>query len=77
MYLNPERMTTTERMAIDAWLVRNGCRHHIAIKPIIIKGQWAHYIALSRKDRKSLARAVIRDNEIVPLGSRRVRLRVK
>ena len=76
MYLNPDHMTTDEQMAVAAWLDRNGCRHHIALEPIVIKGQWAHYIALSRKDHKSLMRAKIRDNEMVPLGRRRVRLRV-
>jgi hypothetical protein len=77
MYLNPDRMTIAERVAVDAWLQRNGCRHHIAIEPIIIKGQWAHYTAMCHRDPKSLRRAVIRKDELVSLGPRRVRIRTR
>jgi len=75
MYLNPDRMVLEERLPIAAWLERNGCRHHIALEPIVIRGQWAYYTALCRKDAKSTRRAKIRDYEMVPLGRRRVRLR--
>ena len=75
MYLNPDRMDTAERMAVAKWLERNGCRHHIALEPIVIAGQWAFYTALCRKDAKSMARMKIRNFEAVPLGIRRVRIR--
>jgi len=75
MYLDPDIMNTSERMAVAQWLESNGCRHHIALEPIIIKGQWAFYTALCRKDAKSMRRAKIRDCEMVPLGRRRVRIR--
>jgi len=74
MYLNPDWMTTDQRNAVAAWLERNGCRHDIALEPLVIRGQWVHYTALCRRDRKSRQRMVIRDNAIVPLGRRRVRV---
>lgn len=75
MYLDPDIMNTNERMAVAEWLERNGCRHHIALEPIVIAGQWAFYTALCRKDAKSMARMRVRDGDLVPLGRRRVRLR--
>ena len=77
MYLNPNKMSAADQNRIAAWLERNGCRHYIAMDPIVIRGNVAEYTALCRKDAKSCARMrlnVARD-ELVPLGRRRLRIR--
>ena len=76
MYLNPDRMSPDFRRRIARWLEANGCRHHVALEPIIIKGGVAEYVALCRKDRKSLQRMRIVDCDAVPLGVKRLRIRI-
>lgn len=43
---------------ITWWLWRNGCRHYVANKPIIVRGNIIEYYALARFDRKSVLRFV-------------------
>jgi len=73
MYLHPERVDTAR---IDRWLKRNGCRHHVALEPVVIKGGWVEYTALCRRDRKSIQRMTVVDFEAVPLGRKRLRIRI-
>lgn len=75
MFINPDRLSTEEQRVVAEWLERNGCRHYIALEPIVIRGQWAEYTALCRKDERSVRRMQVRDSEAVPLGRRRVRIR--
>ena len=64
--------------SVDAWLVANGCRHHVSIDhPVIVKGRRAHYVALCRRDQRSIRRMrVTPDGDVVPLGERSVRITV-
>lgn len=64
--------------SVDAWLVANGCRHHVSIDhPVIVKGRRAHYVALCRRDQRSTRRLrVTPDGAVVPLGERSVRITV-
>ncbi len=73
--LKPDRMSLDEQQSVAAWMHRNGCRHYIAIEPIIIHGRWAEYTAICRDDPKSLRRTQVRNDSIVNLGKRRVRIR--
>jgi hypothetical protein len=75
MYLNPARMDAGQQARIARWLEANGCRHWIALEPIIVRGNVAEYVALARKDDRSLDRQ-IHGNEITPLGRKRLRLRI-
>ena len=76
MRLNPDRLTRSQTRAVDAWLVANGCRHHVAIEPITIRGRRAYYTAWGRRDPKSMQRRPVRDGWLVPLGERSVHIRV-
>lgn len=79
MYIDPDWLTRDQARRVDAWLVANGCRHHVSIDhPVIVKGHRAWYTAMCRRDPKSLRRMRLtpeRDN-IVPLGRRSVRITV-
>lgn len=75
MYLNPNRMRDDHVRRIVRWLEANGCRHYIALEPIIVRGSVAEYVALCRKDERSIDRQ-IRGDEMVPLGPKRLRLRI-
>lgn len=76
MYLDPERMDAEFRLRIVRWLEANGCRHHIAMEPLVVRGKVVEYVALCRKDQRSILRAPIRDYAFVPLGRKRLRLRI-
>ena len=73
-----DRLTRDQARRVDAWLVANGCRHHVSIDhPVIIKGHRAHYVALCRRDQRSTRRMrVTPDGAVVPLGERSVRITV-
>jgi len=73
MYLRPGRMGDEAR--IVRWLEANGCRHWIALEPIIIRGKVVEYTAISRKDDRSLDRQ-LRGCEVTNLGRKRLRLRI-
>ena len=78
MYINPDCLTRDQARRVDAWLVANGCRHHVSIDhPVIVKGHRAHYVALCRRDQRSTRRLrVTPDGAAVPLGERSVRITV-
>ena len=73
-----DRLTRDQARRVDAWLVANGCRHHVSIDhPVIVKGHRAHYVALCRRDQRSTRRMrVTPDGAVVPLGERSVRITV-
>lgn len=73
-----DRLTRDQARSVDAWLVANGCRHHVSIDhPVIVKGHRAHYVALCRRDQRSTRRLrVTPDGAVVPLGERAVRITV-
>ena len=78
MYINPDRLTRDQCRRVDAWLVANGCRHHVSIDhPVIVKGHRAHYMALCRRDKRSMRRLHLAPNgEVAFLGERSVRITV-
>ena len=78
MYINPDCLTRDQARRVDAWLVANGCRHHVSLDhPVIVKGHRAHYVALCRRDQRSTRRLrVTPDGAVVPLGERSVRITV-
>ena len=78
MRIEPDRLTRDEARSVDAWLVANGCRHHVSLDhPVIVKGHRAHYVALCRRDQPSTRRMrVTPDGAVVPLGERSVRITV-
>ena len=76
VHLDADRLTREQMRAVDAWLVANGCRHHVAIEPVVVKGRRAHYTAICRRDPKSLRRLPVHDGNLAPLGRRSVRIRV-
>ena len=71
-------LTRDQARSVDAWLVANGCRHHVSLDhPVIVKGNRAHYVALCRRDQRSTRRLrVTPDGAVVPLGERSVRITV-
>ena len=73
-----DRLTRDQARSVDAWLVANGCRHHVSLDhPVIVKGHRAHYVALCRRDQRSTRRMrVTPDGAVVPLGERSVRITV-
>ena len=72
----PNTLPTETLRHIDAWMERNGCRDHISLDyPIIIRGRIIEYVAICRKDAKSVARAPIVDLEFGGLKRKRLRLR--
>lgn len=76
MYLNPSHMTNEHAARIMRWLEANGCRNYIAMQPITVRGRWVEYVALIRKgDEKALRRQHV-GGELVPLGRKRLRIRV-
>lgn len=75
MYLDPIRLSVTHQQRIVRWLEANGCRDYIDMQPITVRGRWIEYVALCRKDERSLKRQ-IRGGEVVPLGTKRLRIRV-
>lgn len=75
MYLNPDAMPDAFQRRVARWLEANGCRHHIALEPVVVRGNIAEYVALSRKDDKSLDRQ-IRDADVIPIGLKRLRIRI-
>lgn len=77
MYIDPDGLTRDQGRRVDDWLVANGCRHHVSIDhPIIIKGHRAHYVALCRRDQRSVRRLRFTPEGVVPLGKRSVRITV-
>lgn len=65
--------------SVDAWLVANGCRHHVSLDhPVIVKGRRAHYVALCRRDKRSTRRMRLTPERdaVIPLGRRSVRITV-
>ena len=73
MYLDPEPMTLEHRRRIDRWMVANGCRDHIALDPIIVRGKVAEYTAAGRRDGSGM-----RDHMGNPVHHyRRKRLRIR
>ena len=78
MYIDPDCLTRDQARRVDAWLVANGCRHHVSIDhPVIVKGHRAHYVALCRRDQRSMRRLRITpEGDVVPLGERSVRITV-
>lgn len=61
---------------IAAWMERNGCRDHISLDyPIIIRGRIIEYVAICRKDAKSVARVPVVGYEFGGLKRKRLRLR--
>lgn len=76
MYFNANRMDAAYESRIVRWLEVNGCRHWISRDhPVIIRGSIAEYTALCRKDDKSLDRH-LRGDDLVPLGIKRLRIRI-
>lgn len=75
MYLNPERMDISLEQRIVRWLEANGCRHWLAREPIVLRGSIVEYTALALKNERSIDRQIHRD-EIVPLGRKRMRIRI-
>ena len=73
MYLHPDRV---DQERVVRWLEANGCRHYVALEPVVVKGSRAYYTAICRKDPRSLARIPVVRSEFVPLGRRSVRIRV-
>ena len=78
MRIEPDQLARDEARSVDAWLVANGCRHYVSIDhPVIVKGHRAHYVALCRRDQRSIRRLrVTPDGDVVPLGERSVRITV-
>ena len=72
----PNTLPVETMRNIDHWMERNGCRDHISADyPIIIRGRIIEYVAMFRKDAKSIARAPIRDLEFGGFKRKRLRLR--
>lgn len=61
VFLNPDHLTAEQMRLVDAWLVANGCRHHVAREPIRILGDRVYYTALSLRNDASLAARPVRD----------------
>ena len=78
MRITTDRLTRDQARRVDAWLVANGCRHHVSLDhPVTVKGHRAHYVALCRRDHRSTRRLRITpDGDMVPLGERSVRITV-
>ena len=77
MYLDPDRMTPQFEGRIARWLEVNGCPHWIALEPIVVRGKVAEYTALSRRlDPKGIPDRQVHGDDIVPLGRRKIRLRI-
>ena len=78
MRIATDRLTRDQARSVDAWLVANGCRHHVSIDhPVTVKGRRAHYVALCRRDQRATRRLrVTPDGAVVPLGERSVRITV-
>jgi hypothetical protein len=76
MYLNPAHMSPQFEARIVRWLESNGCRHWISREhPIIVRGAYAEYTALCRKDDKSLDRH-LRGDGLILAGRKKIRLRI-
>lgn len=73
MRLDPDLLTGEQRRQVVRWLQDNGCRDLVALKPIIVKGNYVEYWALCRDDPKSIERANLRELE----RSKRKRLRLR
>ena len=43
MYLNPARMGVDDRLRINLWMRKNGCRDYVAQLPIVVHGNIAEY----------------------------------
>lgn len=76
MYLDPNKMSVGHQARIARWFEANGCRHWIALEPIVIRGSVAEYVALAIKGSDKSIDRQIRGMEIEPLGTKRLRLRV-
>lgn len=64
-----------ESMAfITAWLQENGCRHYVALEPIIVKGNIIEVQALCRVDPKAVQRLAV-DPRTGEFRARTIRLR--
>lgn len=74
MYLDPDRMTPEHQGRIARWFEVNGCPHWIALEPIVVRGKVAEYTAMCRRNDTSDRQ--IRGDEFVPLGRRKLRLRI-
>lgn len=68
MYLHPERV---DEDRVVAWLEANGCRDHIALEPITVRGNVVEYTALCRKDPRPLKRLRIDKQTYEPVTRRR------
>lgn len=75
MYLDPTRMNSSFEQRIVRWLEANGCRHWIAVEPVIVRGSIVEYTALALKNQRSIDRQIHGD-EIVPIGRKRMRIRI-
>ena len=72
----PNTLPVETQRSIVAWMERNGCRDYISADyPIIIRGRIIEYVAICRKDAKSVARAPIVGYEFGGLKRKRIRLR--
>ena len=77
MHLDPYRLTRDQRQAVASWLEANGCRDHIALEPITVRGRRAWYTPLCRKDPKALRRITVDKNGELPRHRERsVRIRI-
>lgn len=50
MKLDPDLMSREERATVHRWLVVNGVRHYVPLKPIYVHGRWIFYPATWRVD---------------------------
>lgn len=76
MHMDPEWMTREHCQRIVRWLEANGCRDYIDLQPIIVRGRWIEYVALCRKNDEKGFKRQLRGAELVPLGRKRLRIRV-
>lgn len=76
MHLDPDRLTRDQRQAVASWLEANGCRDHIALEPVTVRGRRAWYTPLCRKDPKAIRRIPVIDGVPVRSRERSVRIRV-
>lgn len=77
MFLDPEKLDERQRQVVDGWLVANGCRDHVALRPVVIAGSSIRFWSICRRDAKAVQRVkvgrqVIDRIDQLPDGSFRV-----
>jgi hypothetical protein len=72
-----EKLSGDDEDLIVKWLEVNGCRHWISVEhPVVLAGNVATYVAVCRKDPRSVARVPFVGDSFIMLGKKRARVRV-